>query len=607
MRRFLLALLLVAPATFAQAQNDGASAEGKPSKDNAVEVAKVQAANEALARQAGEILRRNCARCHKGEGSESGYAFNVLNVASLEDEGMLSAGDPESSEIYDIMFRGRMPPRNRPQLPRPSPEHVDIVKKWIAAGAPAIPAPKPRSPIALKTELTQIYDHLQKNRQNRDQLRYFSLTHLYNDPTVEDAYLQVARQALFKTLNSLSWEPALATPVAINAEQTIYAVELDKLGWRREHWIALLKDYPYGLSYGSLDDASISEIDNDISDLRRDKTMAVLRADWVTAVATKPPLYYQILFDLHLPELRARTDAGEPVNMTDADLEQHLGVDAMSNIFKGRAQRSGFTESGVSGQNRLIERHPTKSTGFYWKSYDFKSSNRTAILSEFPLGPAFKDNPFADLAFSHDGGEIIFSLPNGLQGYLLVDAQGGRIDAGPIEVVADSLKTSGNEQIVAGVSCIACHRAGMIESPDDEVRQFSGAVNDAREKVRELYPVNATFRQLLKDDGRSFVRNLQKLLDPLVDGAKVDSLPEPIGEVARRYHLEPMQLETVAAELSVSPARLRGVLENDPVLRRLGLRVLLRDGGTIKRAAWSSPAIFPLMKQTARQLGYDPR
>ena len=68
-----------------------------------------------------------------------------------------------------------------------------------------------------------------------------------------------------------------------------------------------------------------------------------------------------------------------------------------------------------------------------------------------------------------------------------------------------------------------------------------------------------------------------------------------------------MRLETVAAELYVNVDRLRGALESDPRLRRLGLRVLLREGGTIKRAAWESPATFPLMKQAARQFGYDPR
>ncbi|MCA9029075.1 MAG: hypothetical protein KDA86_28100, partial [Planctomycetaceae bacterium] len=198
--------------------------------------------------------------------------------------------------------------------------------------------------------------------------------------------------------------------------------------------------------------------------------------------------------------------------MTDLDLERYLGVDVLTNIRSGRAGRSGFTESGVSGQNRLLERHTLKSGGFYWKSYDFKSSNRTAILPEFPLGPKFDDNPFNDLAFEHDGGEIIFSLPNGLQAYLLVDGKGNRIDAGPIEVVADSLKTSGNEQIVAGVSCIACHRNGMIESPDDEVRIFSGATNDARDHVRRLYPENDVFRKWIEQDSAVFQRSLERAL-----------------------------------------------------------------------------------------------
>jgi hypothetical protein len=80
-----------------------------------------------------------------------------------------------------------------------------------------------------------------------------------------------------------------------------------------------------------------------------------------------------------------------------------------------------------------------------------------------------------------------------------------------------------------------------------------------------------------------------------------------VGEEARRYFLEPLSLERAAAELWISPERLRTVIEADPRLRELGLRVLLREGGAIKRAAWESPAAFPLMKQTARQLGFDPR
>ena len=38
---------------------------------------------------------------------------------------------------------------------------------------------------------------------------------------------------------------------------------------------------------------------------------------------------------------------------------------------------------------------------------------------------------------------MIFTLPNGLQGYFLTDGVGKRIDSGPIEVVSNALKTSG--------------------------------------------------------------------------------------------------------------------------------------------------------------------
>ncbi|MFT5523974.1 MAG: hypothetical protein ACI9HK_001923 [Pirellulaceae bacterium] len=566
-----------------------------------------------LAKQVGKILRRNCYRCHKGQGSESGYAFNVLDISSLLDESMIVDGDHEGSEIYNAMFRGRMPPRNRPQLPRPSAEDVQIVKQWIDSGAQEIPKPTPRPTITLKDELLTIRADLRaRPRDDRFNIRYLTLTHLHNDPIVDQEQLDATRLALVKTLNSLSWESLLVPPEAIDEARTVYAVDIVKLGWNREHWNALSQAYPYALSFGSFEDVDLKEIDEDIRDLRAsDRTPVSLRADWLISVGTKPPLYYKLVYDLELPELlerRAATDdAANPKRMTDVDLEQYLGVDVIDNIVRGNVWRSGFTESGISGQNRLVERHAMKSGGFYWKSYDFKSSNRTAILSEFPLGPSFDGNQFRELAFIHDGGEIIFSLPNGLQAYLLVDARGNRIEAGPIEVVADSLRTSGNEQIVSGLSCIACHRGGMIEPPDDEVRRFSGVVGSARDHVRRIYPEDKEFRRLLEKDRKLFARSLAEATRDFVAEGNIKSLPEPVGEVARHYHLEPMRIETVAADLYISVDRLRGAIEADPRLRQLGLRVLLRDGGTIKRAAWESPATFPLMRQVARQFGYDPR
>ena len=118
----------------------------------------------------------------------------------------------------------------------------------------------------------------------------------------------------------------------------------------------------------------------------------------------------------------------------------------------------------------------------------------------------------------------------------------------------------------------------MIETPSDEVRKYSSTVGEARRKVLELYPTEADFRKLVAKDRESFVRALHEATDNFTGDANIEHLPEPIGEVSRRYHLEPMQMESVAAELNISTDRLKASLEANPRLRELGLRVLLREG-----------------------------
>ena len=66
----------------------------------------------------------------------------------------------------------------------------------------------------------------------------------------------------------------------------------------------------------------------------------------------------------------------------------------------------------MSKNNRLIERH-TIPTGYFWTSYDFKGDRPKQSLFVHPLGPDGADG------FKHDGGETIFSLPNGFQAYYL--------------------------------------------------------------------------------------------------------------------------------------------------------------------------------------------
>ena len=80
----------------------------------------------------------------------------------------------------------------------------------------------------------------------------------------------------------------------------------------------------------------------------------------------------------------------------------------------------------------------------------------------YPLGPGSTDN-----FFQHAGGEVIFNLPNGLQGYVLVNAVNQRIDKGPTAIVSDAKRP--DRAVEVGISCLACH-AGGINFKDDQIR-----------------------------------------------------------------------------------------------------------------------------------------
>ena len=71
------------------------------------------------------------------------------------------------------------------------------------------------------------------------------------------------------------------------------------------------------------------------------------------------------------------------------------------------------------------------------------------------------------MTFRHDGGEVVFNLPNGLQGYYISDDTGKRIDEAPTDIVSNP--AASNPAVRNGLSCIGCHTEGM-KTFEDEVR-----------------------------------------------------------------------------------------------------------------------------------------
>jgi len=522
-------------------------------------------------------LEKNCARCHSNGQSEGGFGF-VLDAKELVARKKLVPGDAAKSLLFKKVQSGEMPPED--EKPRPSADEIAALKAWIEAGAPAFAATTAkRTVVSELAALTAVRDHLRNLSSPSSQLfqRYFSLTHLHNNPAVADEDLRWTRAALAKAVNSLSWKPNIVVPVALDKDETIFAVDLRDLDWeQRRIWDELSKQYPYGLTHDGRRDEQISAVAKETYRLSG-TDLPVLRADWFIATATRPPLYHTIL---DLPD-------------ADAKLEKLLRLDATDNFLRDKVIRAGFAKSGVSSQNRVIERHDS-AYGAYWKSYDFRSNDGTGNIFRFPLGPAFKNNPFNAQAFGHAGGELIFHLPNGLQGYLLVDAKGKRIDEGPTDIVSDTNKSSGTVSIVNGLSCMVCHKHGMIrEGFRDELLTGNGVSGDARAKVLQLHRKPEEFNALIKADEDRFVAALDRAMGRYLKvgaGQRKDIrefADEPVGRAARAYHRD-LSLDDAAAELGFDDGRqLAAAINGNDRLRQLGLGALV-NGGVMKRSAWAS-------------------
>lgn len=106
----------------------------------------------------------------------------------------------------------------------------------------------------------------------------------------------------------------------------------------------------------------------------------------------------------------------------------------------------------------MIERHAAHN-GYFWTSYDFAGNRQKQDLFEFPLGPGGPGG------FDPDGGETIFSLPNGFQAYFLNNAKGESLDKGPTTIVRDLSRK--DLAVTNGISCMGCHDQGMRKAKDD--------------------------------------------------------------------------------------------------------------------------------------------
>ncbi|RKU34241.1 hypothetical protein C6496_20495, partial [Candidatus Poribacteria bacterium] len=500
------------------------------------------------------IFQQSCLICH---GLDGAYKESLLmEHNALIEKGSVVPGNPDASELYSRLLTtdaAKRMPLGQPQLPVQS---INTIRNWILAGAPdwAITSTTDGDFISPAEILNTIETHLMSLAPfDRAFARYFTMTHLYNAGE-SVGILQEYRKGLYKLVNSLSWGSTVTNPQPIDPQGTIFYIDLRHYEWdRNDGWTQIESAYPYHISFDAPEQSALKEqLGRLQTEMRTD--IPAIHVDWFVAQASLPPLYHDLL---SLP-------------LTDRELETRLEVDVVRNLTNApgvRVWRGGTNNSGVSNHNRVIERHKSQH-GAYWKSYDFAGSVGTQNIFTHPL------------SFTHDGGEVIFNLPNGLQAYYVTNASGFRLDDAPINIVSNP--AASDPTVRNGLSCFGCHTEGM-KTFEDEVRSvIESNTTPAYDKAQalRLYVQQSEMDALLQEDTDRYRVALE------ATGGEFGGI-EPIsrfhevfqGTVDAAYAAAVVGLETEAF--------LEKIRENVG-LQNIGLLVLDSPNGSMKRDAWTS-------------------
>ena len=505
-----------------------------------------------IAQDAYAIFEQSCFICHGPAGSFKESL--LIDHNTLIQNGTVIPGNPNTSELYNRLVTTDTAKRMPLQQPPLSAQAINTIRNWILAGAPDWTATSTTDGdfISPGEMLNTIETHLMSLAPfDRAFARYFTMTHLYNAGETAGV-LEGYRNGLSKLVNSLSWGIEVINPQPINPQQTIFYIDLRHYEWDvNDGWTQIEGVYPYHIAFDAPTETALRE---QLGRLQTEMSCDVpsIYIDWFLATASLPPLYHDLL---SLP-------------LTDRELETRLEVDVVRNLLNApgvRVRRAGFNDSGVSNNNRVVERH-TSRYGAYWKSYDFAGSVGTQNIFTHPL------------AFTHDGGEVVFNLPNGLQGYYLANASGFRLDEAPINIVSNP--AASDPTVRNGLSCMGCHTEGM-KIFEDEVRPvIESNTNPAYDKAQalRLYVEQSKMDTLLGEDMDRYRVALTKT------GGAVDDI-EPISRFHEVFQ-GPVDVAYAAAVVGLETEVFLNKIKENVGLQNIGLLVL--ESGSMKRDAWTS-------------------
>lgn len=521
-----------------------------------------------MGKQVKSILDVNCGQCHSN-GVALGDMNYILDLNELIKQGKIIPGDASDSQIFIRMQQQSMPPAFiRDQ--RPTFGQIELVGQFIDSMELA----EECDPLAFMTQ-DEMISAMARDVSTLDEgdqpfTRYLTITYNSNAGGC-GRELDRQRYALYKGINSVSTNNRITQPVAIDDDKTIFRIDIRDYNWDRaldleddnivdftDAWLAIVDaSAPYAVEFEG----------DQADDLKLDTQTAIpfLPVNAFIQSTEQGDLYYSLI--------------GGRANLFVFEREV-LNLDTQAEIAEDNLMRAGFSNSGVSKQERVLNRFDNGIAAgqSYWLSFDFDGGNGNGVVNGVSNGfdvNVDNESIYADpLDFAFAGGEAIFSLPNGLQGYYVAAADGTRLDEAPVGVVIDPAQNNG--LVTNGASCHSCHQAGLITFTDtvkkyviDNANDFD---NETFESVMAQYPDKAVFQRQMDLDSAMHVRAVEASGVP-------PKAPDAITRVYLDFQLGDITAAYAAGELNVTKEELLDNLnELDPRLAPLG-----EPGGAVNR------------------------
>jgi mono/diheme cytochrome c family protein len=431
------------------------------------------------------LLERACGQCHGPDAVAVQGGINYINnLDELIASGRIVPGNPEESLIYQRIDRGEMPPEGAGT--EVTAAELDQLATFIAG----LKAPPAADCTDQFVSFDDVYGEIQRDivSQEADErvfIRYLGVSNRYNAGVCSQD-LESERWSMSKLVNSLSTETGIRKPVAIDRNNLIYRIDIRDYGWDREvtldnqlladgtigsvvfadGWEAIIASSDFAVEFEGDEADTIKEL--------TETTVPYLFADAFVEQASVGELYYGLV----------------DVPLTKDELLLQLDVDVQENFDQEIVVRAGFTNSAISLQDRVVERHPQGlgGGGVFWDSFDFDPD---------VAGESIFVDPFD---FNEGGSESLFSLPNGLHAYVIFDANGVR--QAETNLIVD--KQQEDFIVRSAVSCMTCHAAGLNVFTDqvrgfaeDNVLEFDA---DEIELLREVYPSKTDMDRIIEED-----------------------------------------------------------------------------------------------------------